>query len=109
MSGDSFDAGDSGNDAGAEGRSVPRKRKRGEQPPGAAKLSPKVAEGLVRVTRQCWVKRVETMAEAPEDWRVPESGEPVAYVLDLTDDPHEYKSAKGKALAMSAIIKHKVC
>lgn len=63
---------------------------------------------MIQVTRQSWVKRVETLTEVPEHWRVPEANDTVAYIVDLSGDLHDYRDMKGKTMAMSAIIKQKV-
>ena len=63
---------------------------------------------MVQVTRQSWVSRVETLTEVPEHWRVPELGDSIAYILDVSGDSNDYLDSKGRTMAMSAIIKQKV-
>jgi hypothetical protein len=84
-----------------------RKRKRSAST--AIKQSErKLAAGMVQVTRQSWVSRVETLTEVPDHWRVPETGDFVAYIMDLSGDSNHHQDNQGRTMAMSAIIRQKV-
>jgi hypothetical protein len=64
---------------------------------------------LVSYKCQCWVCKVEEVSELMENWPVPEiQDEPVAFLLDLSNDPIEYKDHMGNPLSMAAIIKNAV-
>ena len=39
---------------------------------------------------------------------MPELGDSVAYIVDLSGDSNDYRDHKGRTMAMSAIIKQKV-
>ncbi|KAF8590088.1 hypothetical protein K439DRAFT_245489 [Ramaria rubella] len=95
------DTGESDNETGV---TVPLKRRRTSS---VTKQSGKRAAGMIQVTRQSWVSKVETLTDVPEHWRVPESGDSVAYILDLTADTREWLDSKGKTMTMSAVIKQK--
>jgi hypothetical protein len=64
--------------------------------------------GMVQITCQLHVDRYETLTEIPENWPVAQSGDSVAYVLNLSHNPHCYKDVKGDSLSMAMIIKNKV-
>ncbi|KAF8508389.1 hypothetical protein JB92DRAFT_636867 [Gautieria morchelliformis] len=99
------DTEESDNDMDAVG-CVARKRKRGVST--AIKQSErKLAAGMVQVTRQSWVSRVETLTEVPDHWRVPEMGNSVAYIMDLSGHPNDHQDNQRRMMAMSAIIKQK--
>lgn len=66
------------------------------------------AAGYVQLTRQSWVNRVEYFKGIPLHWRVPSSGDSVAYLLDLSDNPDMYVQERSKRTTMSALIKQKV-
>ena len=99
---------DNENDIGGEGGSTSRKRKRQRSSSVVKQYERRLAAGLIQVTRQSWVSRVETLSEAPEHWEVPETGDSVAYIVDLSGDSSDYQDNQGKTMTMSAFIKQKV-
>ena len=99
---------ESDNDEDGDGVSASRKRKRQRSSSVVKQSERRLAAGLTQVTRQSWVNRVETLTEVPEHWRVPELGDSVAYIVDLSGDSNDYRDHKGRTMAMSAIIKQKV-
>lgn len=66
------------------------------------------AAGYIQLTRQSWVNRVVYFKEIPLHWRVPSSGDSVAYILDLSDNSAVHVQERSKRTTMSALIKQKV-
>ncbi|KIJ34166.1 hypothetical protein M422DRAFT_263817 [Sphaerobolus stellatus SS14] len=65
------------------------------------------AAGLIQITRQLAVKRVEEIDYIPSAWPVPQEGDSVAWKIDISSSPFEYRDEKGNLLSMAAIIKNK--
>jgi hypothetical protein len=85
----------------ADGR---RKAKSRKLPSGHASDS----EGRIRITHQLTCRKLVTLTSIPSCWTVPQPGEEVVYLLDLSDDVREWKDASGDLLSMAGIIKSQV-
>ena len=70
---------------------------------------PSDSEGRIWITRQLTCRKLVTLTSIPSCWTVPQPGEEVVYLLDLSDDAQEWNDANGDLLSMAGIIKSQVC
>lgn len=63
---------------------------------------------LIQITRQLFVKTITTLTTIPSCWTVPHPEAREAYLLDLSDDPREWKDSKGNLQSMAVIIELEV-
>lgn len=66
------------------------------------------SEDRIKITRQLTCKKLITLTAIPSCWSVPQPGEDIAYLLDLTADDREWNDTSGNLLSMAAIIKSQV-
>ena len=62
----------------------------------------------IPITQMYSAREVIHLTETPRVWDVPHNGRDTVYLLDLNDDPNEWKDKDGNLLSMATIIKSKV-
>lgn len=62
------------------------------------------AKSIICVTHQLTVAKIIMLTEIPSIWTIYNG----AYILDLSDDPHEWNDPLGNPLSIAAVIKSQV-